>query len=311
MKTQRDSFWNEVYRNMKKDNDIVIVIADMGAPALDNIRRDFPNRVVDVGIAEQNAILIASGLAKEGKKVFVYAIAPFITLRCLELIRVNQSIMNIPITIVGVGAGFGYPDSGPTHFQLEDISIMRIYPNIITRSITDNIMAKYVANLCCQKNNNTNYVRLEREAVEDVYDSMEDFVDGFEYINNPLLLLTECCMISTGIISQWCLQNINKYDIIDFYTFPLTKVSETLFIEEIKNYDSIITLEEHFLPGGLGSYILEIMNDYNVRIPVKRIGFDPVLGYCYRYGGREDLREFYNFHTEGINNQIKEFLEST
>ena len=137
MITQRDAFWDEIYRLAKIDRDIVVISADMGAPSLDKFRTDLPGQFVNTGIAEQNAILIASGLAKEGKKVFVYAIASFLTLNCIEKIRVQNGMMNIPINLVGVGAGFSYPDSGPTHHLIEDIAIMRSIPNITTYCVTD------------------------------------------------------------------------------------------------------------------------------------------------------------------------------
>ncbi|MDP6840987.1 MAG: 1-deoxy-D-xylulose-5-phosphate synthase, partial [Rhodospirillales bacterium] len=81
--TQRDAFFTRLHELMRDDKDIVIVSADMGAPSMDAIRRDYPNQFVNAGIAEQNAILLASGLAMSGMRVFAYAIAPFITLRCL------------------------------------------------------------------------------------------------------------------------------------------------------------------------------------------------------------------------------------
>jgi hypothetical protein len=118
--SQRDSFWNKIYEIARQDRRIVIVSADMGAPALDRIRRDLPGQFVNVGIAEQNGILVASGLAREGKRPFFYAIAPFAVFRPVELTRVNQAIMKIPITIVGVGAGFSN-ETPPRRPPLEDM----------------------------------------------------------------------------------------------------------------------------------------------------------------------------------------------
>ena len=143
--SQRDIFFTQVYELMKDDSDIVIVVADQGAPVFDKVRRDFPHRFFNVGIAEQQAILLASGLAKEGKKVFVYAISTFMIMRCYEQIRLSQSVQKIPITIVGVGSGFSYDDSGPTHHMLEDITIMRVLPHMTIHSISDNVMARRVA----------------------------------------------------------------------------------------------------------------------------------------------------------------------
>ncbi len=109
---QREAYWSRVRELMKEDQDIVLVVADQGAPAFDLIRKEFPGRFIYTGIAEQNSILIASGLAMEGKKVMVHAIASFIIMRCYEQIRISNSVMGIPLTIVGIGAGFSYDDSG-------------------------------------------------------------------------------------------------------------------------------------------------------------------------------------------------------
>ena len=98
--SQRDAFWSEVGVQMAHDEDIVIVVVDMSTPVFDEIRVKYPHRFINVGIAEQNAISVAAGLAMKGKKVFVYAIASFMVLRCFEQIRVNCSIMGLPITIV-------------------------------------------------------------------------------------------------------------------------------------------------------------------------------------------------------------------
>jgi Transketolase, C-terminal subunit len=82
-----------------------------------------------------------------GKHIFTYAIAPFIALRCLEQIRVENAIMKIPITIVGIGAGFGYEDSGPTHHLTEDIAVMKSMPAITIHSVTDSVMASAFAEM--------------------------------------------------------------------------------------------------------------------------------------------------------------------
>jgi len=156
--SMRDSFWSRLYDIAKKDRDVIILAADMGAPALDKFKRDLSSQFVNTGIAEQNTILIASGLTLGGKKVFAYAIAPFITLRCYEQIKVELAAMNIPVTLVGVGAGFSYDESGPTHHTLEDLSIMRTLPNITINNITDNVMATAFADIS-YKSTSPNYIR--------------------------------------------------------------------------------------------------------------------------------------------------------
>ena len=159
---QRDVFFDKLYEIAKKDSDVIVVTADMGARSLDIFKKTIPHQLINVGIAEQNAILIASGLTLTGKKVFVYAIASFISLRCLEQIRVSNSIMNIPITIIGMGPGFGYNSDGPTHHLIEDISVLRSFPNINIYNITDNIMAEKLVPILYE-NQEVNYIRMEKD----------------------------------------------------------------------------------------------------------------------------------------------------
>jgi transketolase len=306
--TQRDAFWNKIYQLALKNKDIVVVTADMGAPSLDRFRIDLPGQFINVGIAEQNAILVASGLAMTGKRAFVYAIAPFITLRCLEQIRVENSIMNIPITIVGVGAGFGYEDSGPTHHMVEDISVMRAMPNVTINSISDNVMAIYFAEASC-KMTNTNYIRLDRQPSPDIYRKGHDFSTGVSRIADG----KDGCIIATGRIINNAIEAAKKLNknrglnlkIIDIYTLP---VNDKALLKEIKGVPWIVTLEENWITGGMGSAVLEALNDNAVCMPVKRMGLAFEKGYSYVYGGRNLIHKSYGIDADGIEKAVCEFL---
>jgi len=167
-KTMRDAFWDRLYEFAKDDKKVILVCADMGAPALDKWRKDLTNQYFNVGIAEHNMLGIASGLAKEGKNVYTYAIAPFITSRAHEFAKLNGGLMKLPIKIVGVGAGFSYDDSGPTHHTTEDISIMRAIPNLVVLSPSDSIIAEKFAEISyCSKE--PIYLRLDRQIQPNIY----------------------------------------------------------------------------------------------------------------------------------------------
>jgi len=159
--TPRDAFFNVIYELSKEDNDIVIVSADFGCESLDRYKKDFPHRFINAGIAEQNAILLATGLALEGKKPFVYGIASFISLRCLEQIRVNISYMGLPINIVGVGSDDSYREAGFTHCVSEDVPIIESLGNILVYDVRTSKMAKEVADIV-YKSNKPNYIRMTR-----------------------------------------------------------------------------------------------------------------------------------------------------
>jgi transketolase len=305
--SQRDAFWNKVYEIAKVNRNIIIISADMGAPALDRIRRDLPSQFINVGIAEQNAITLAAGLSLGGKKVFAYAIAPFITLRCLEQIRVENAIMKIPVTIVGAGAGFGYDDSGPTHHLIEDIAIMRSMPHIIINSVTDSVMASAFAEISCRMKS-ANYVRLDRQVFPDIYNKNSDFSKGLFVLKES----KDYYIVSTGSMTHAALNIASKLEekkinvgVIDIYTIP---INDILFLEIVNGLKKLISLEEHFLPGGLGSAVVEVLNDYNMPIPVKRIGLSVDKGYCYEYGGREVIRTYYGVDKDSIEEKITDFL---
>lgn len=306
--TQRDAFWTRLYELAKDNSDIVLVSADMGAPSLDRFRRDLPGQFVNAGIAEQNAILLAAGLTLSGKKVFTYAIAPFIVFRCLEQIRVNVAMMNLPVTIVGVGAGLGYEDSGPTHHLTEDIALMRSMPNIITHGVTDSVMARNLVDLSVALKQ-PNYIRLERQLVPDLYAPDTDFSEGLSVLKDG----EDGFLVATGSTVHTCLDLAKKLSkkglslgVIDVHAFP---IDPTHFLKAVKGAKRLLTVEEHFLPGGLGSAVAEILVDAGVKTPLKRFGLPVEKGYCYKYGGRENLRKHYGLDMPSLERGITAFVK--
>ena len=301
--SQRDAFWNKVYELAKENSDIIVISADCGAPALDKFRKDLSGQFVQTGIAEANSVLIAAGLALGGKKVFAYAIAPFITLRCYEQIRVNLAGMNLPITLVGLGAGFSYDDSGPTHHTLEDISIMRILPNLTVNNITDSAMAAGFADISC-KMKGPNYVRLDRQIFSPVYKKGDDFSPGLSVLREG----ADICIVATGNmvyraleVSEELKEHSIEAKVIDLYTFPINK---DLFLEKISGSKKIITLEEHTIPGGMGGAVAEVLADNNKFIPLRRLGANCRKGYCYKYGGRQNIQSLFGLDKKSIINVI-------
>ena len=304
--TQRDAFWNKIYEMQKKDRDLIVISADMGAPALDQVRRDFPSQFINVGIAEQNAILIGSGLALLGKHVFAYAIAPFITLRCLEQIRVNCAIMKMPMTIVGVSAGFGYVDAGPTHHSTEDIAIMRSLPGMTIHCVSDNIMAAYFAEKSCRMTN-ANYVRLDRQPLADLYKSGTSFEDGCAVLKKgSSYLVANGCMTHMALdIAGQLAQKGLDVGVIDLYEFP---IKEGKFLAAVKGAERLITLEEHYYAGGMGGAVAEVLMDHEVFIPLKRIALDAQKGYCYNYGSRDAIRGYYGLDPASVAKKVEQIL---
>lgn len=137
----RIAFANALCTLAEMDDRVFLLTADLGYRVLDSFRDMFPDRFLNVGVAEQNMLGVATGLALEGYTPFVYSIASFVTTRCLEQIRIGPILHGLPIRIVGTGAGFAYGAAGPTHYVHEDVAILRAQPGLeILQPLTDNQM---------------------------------------------------------------------------------------------------------------------------------------------------------------------------
>jgi len=301
LRAMRDVFIETLYTKMGTNDQLFFLSADFGSPALDRLRRDFKDRFINVGIAEQNLINVATGLAIEGYTVYAYGIAPFITMRAYEQIRVNLSISSevkpINVNIIGVGGGVSYDVSGPTHHCLEDISIMRLLPNLVVFSPSDWKLAEafvdYSIHVTYPK-----YIRFDGKPLPPIYKNIGDldFDKGF----HELVRGERVCLVSTGYMTHRALnvakrhQNIGVVDL-----FLLKPVNEELLYEAIQEYGLIITLEEAFINrGGLDSIISKLLRDTGSNIKMKNLGFDDK--YVFDQGDREYLHRINNLDEEAI-----------
>lgn len=286
--SQRDAFFDKLYEIASEDKNVILVSADMGAPSLDKFREDLSSQYVNVGIAEQNMVTVASGLALGGKTVFMYAIMPFVTLRCYEMIKIELSMMNIPVTAIGVGSGMSYDDSGPTHHSAEDVAIMRALPNMTVLNTTDSVMAARFAEMTYNMSV-PNYVRLDREPLPTIYQPDADFSAGLTELKSG----KDICIVATGNMVHRALEvagNLAKHSVdagvIDLYR--LKPINETLLLKSVAKSKRIVTLEENFLNGGIGSAVAEVMADNEKSVPLKRIGLPDK--YLFTYGGRKAMQ---------------------
>lgn len=309
-KIMRDVFIEEICSRMRSNKKIFFLCADFGSPKLDQLRSNFKDRFINVGIAEQNLVNIATGLAIEGFTVYAYAIAPFLVMRAFEQIRINLALFSqlkeINVNLVGVGAGLSYDVSGPTHHCLEDISIIRSLPNIIIFSPSDWYLAKkfidYSVSLKKPK-----YLRFDGKALPQIYSNGAniEIEKGFYELKSG----KDVCLVSTGFMTHKALQiadmlrrdNINA-GVIDL--FLLSYLDEELLFKRLKKYDHIVTLEEAFIDkGGLDSLIASILVKKGSKAKLSRIGFKD--RYVFELGSREFLHRLNNIDEKSIVKIIK------
>lgn len=313
-KPMRDTFLESIYLEMQNDPQIFFVTADFGSPILDKIRQNCPERFVNVGIAEQNLINVSSGLALEGYKVFSYAIAPFITMRCFEQIRINLALMSevreINVNLIGVGAGYSYVVSGPTHQCYEDITLMRVIPNMRVISISDHVLAAKMPNFAISSNG-PKYFRLDAQALPVIDDpAVNKINDGFYIKNNQ----GSICIIATGYMVHIALKaaqilsesniKVGVVDIFDLSIFNEKKLKRLLI-----KYKGVVTMEEGFSGrGGLDSMINNFIQSNKLDLKILNIGVENK--YRFEIGTRESLHEKVGIGINIVLKKIDEFYET-
>ena len=302
MQFQRDILIDKIYEMALKDKDIYFISADLGAPALDRLRNDLPEQFLHAGISEQNMIDVAAGLALSGKKVYVYAMGPFITLRCLEQLKCSLAQMNLPVTVISVGLGLGYADAGPTHYITEDLSCLRSIVNFEVYTPSDLSTIVELAELTNRKPA-LRVLRLDRNAVEDLYGQGVSVNTGFaELKKGDRVGIFSCGYILQRIFKNWeNVSNGQKIGLVDvFKNKPLNlKGLKHLF----EKYEKIITVEEQCLSGGFGSSILEAISDLGMVRQVNRLGLEE--RYYFENGGREYLLDTFGLSNQRIKDVTK------
>jgi transketolase len=259
----RDAFLRSVLERMHAEKDIFFLTADFGSPVLDELQSSFADRFVNVGISEQNLVNVATGLALEGFRVAAYAIAPFITMRCLEQIRVNLAILSqirpMNVTLAGVGAGFSYEVSGPTHQALEDISVMRALPNMGVWSPADAATAAAMANQALDEKG-VRYVRLDSHPLPDLgpAPTAGELRRGFRLSG---VKGAAAAVFSTGYMSHLAVRVCDELaaggvPVRAIDMMNLSSPDADMLMEELASCRVILTMEEGFIGrGGMDSLL--------------------------------------------------------
>lgn len=302
----RDAFFDELYNIAANDSNVMFLTADMGAFSLERFKKNLSNQYINVGVAEQNMVGVAAGLVLGGKSVFIYAIAPFATMRCYEQIKVALSCMRLPVTVIGAGPGISYSSDGPTHHAIQDISIIRALPYITIFNPSDSIMASAIAKIS-YKSQNPVYIRIDKGKLPIIYSEGCDFSEGVSLLKEGHDLL----IITTGIMVHEAFRLVDKLSnyaidagIVDLYR--IKPINEKLLFSFINQANRLITLEEHSIVGGIGSAVSEILIDHGKIIPTKRFAIADKN--CEKYGDREWMRAYYGLGIDKITKEILNWL---
>ena len=283
----RKAFIDTLVQIAENDNRIYLLTADMGFGLVEPFAEKYPDRFINVGVAEQNMIGIAAGLALSGKVVFVYSISNFPTLRCLEQIRNDVCYHNAKVHIVAGSTGLTYGELGSSHHATEDIAVMRSLPNmtVVSPCCLDEVVLATKA--ICEYNSPC-YLRLGN-AKNMSFKSRYDFKIGqsiTKVVGDNVVLMATGSMLGATIEASGKLNEIGiRASVLNIHTIkPLDKDA---IIMLAKIADVIVTVEEHSIIGGLGSAVAEVLADNSIRAKFKRMGIKDE--FCTKVGSQEEL----------------------
>lgn len=314
-KAMRDAFLARVCQGMKDDDRIFFVTADFGSPVLDLIRAEFPERFINVGVAEQNLINVSAGLALEGFTVFAYAIAPFITMRCFEQVRVSLALLSqvreMNVNLVGVGAGFSYIVSGPTHQCFEDLTIMRSLPTMAIYSPADHLTAENLFDRCVARTG-PKYLRFDAQVLPPVYPEGGPDLDPGFFVHARG---KRVCLVATGYMVHTALAIANSLQtqgqqvgVIDL--FDLTGFDRDRLRGELSGYDAVFSMEEGFSGrGGLDAMLYDYVAHEGLELAVHNVGITG--SHRFELGTREELHAKCGIGVAAVESSVRRVLAAT
>lgn len=286
----RTTFINTLTEEAKTNENIYIITPDLGFSVLERFRDLFPKRFLNVGIAEQNAVGVAAGLALSGKIVYVYSIVPFVTMRCFEQVRVDVAYMNTNVRLVGVGAGLSYGPAGATHHSIEDIAVMRNLPNMTVCCPGDPLEVREIVRQSVNYQGPM-YIRLGKNGEPMIHKENQKLIIGKAIQvteGQDLIIITTSNMLEEGKQIVDMLRGKGKsVALVSMHTIKPFDIETVLNL--IHQGIPMVTLEEHNIIGGLGSAVAEVIAESGQAVRFKRIGIKDI--FCHEVGSQQYLRD--------------------
>ena len=300
----RQSYGEELAKLGEENSNIVVLDADLSSATKTNIfAQKFPDRFINVGIAEQNLMGVAAGLSTFGKIPYASTFTVFAAGRSYEQIRNSIAYPKLNVKICATHAGITVGEDGATHQMLEDLSLMRSLPNMTVLCTSDDVQTRWAVRAISEFEGPV-YLRLCRMATPVIYPKNEQFEIGKGVqIGDG----TDASIIATGVVVSEAIKAMEELKkqginvrVIDMHT--IKPIDRELIIKCAKETKKIITVEDHSIIGGLGSSVCEVLSD---ELPTKviRMGINDVFG---RSGNAEELIRYYKIDSTAIVNKVLE-----
>jgi transketolase len=280
------------------NSDVVAACADLtDSTQMHLFKNEFPDRFVEIGVAEQNLVTVGSGLAAMGKIPFVSSYAAFSPGRNWEQIRTTICLNDMPVRVVGSHAGISVGPDGATHQMLEDIALMRVLPNMVVIAPGDSIEARK-ATIALSQDKRPAYLRLAREATPIITTHKTPFEIGkaYQYTSGD-----DITFISTGTMTYHAMAAADKLfkdgiDVEVIHCPTIKPLDRVTIIKSAQKTGRVITLEEAQINGGLGGAVAELLSE-EFPVPLRRIGIKDRFG---ESGTPDELMKHFGLTSDGI-----------
>ena len=306
----RDAFFEKLVEAARTDERIIVLSADHGAFALKKFEEEMPSRYINMGIAEQNMVGVAAGLAASGKIVFIYGITPFVSLRVLEQLTIDVAALQLPVNVISVGTGFTYSTDGPTHQGLQDVAAIATIPGMTILNSSDPENTKAFVKLAIE-NKKPHYIRIEKEKLSTLprKENIQEVV-GLGY-SKFIRLDSTLVIITSGIFTQSALKladslildfgiNVSIIDVHQLKPFPdLTTI--------LNEYKSVIVFEESYR-SLIGYEIAKLIADKSIKAQLKIL--DAGENYYFQGSDRNSMLEMAEISPNYFAKFVSQFTET-
>lgn len=305
----RSGFGRGLVKAGEQDSQVVAACADLtGSTKMDSFAEAFPDRFIEIGIAEQNLVTTGSGLAAMGKIPFVSSYAAFSPGRNWEQIRTTICLNERPVKIVGSHAGISVGPDGATHQMLEDIALMRVLPHMVVVAPGDSVEAEKATIALAQDKERPAYLRLAREGTPVFTTEQTPFEIGKAYVYAPGHDIT---VITTGTMTYHALRAADALfnhgiDLEVVHVPTIKPLDASTILTSVQKTGRVITVEEAQIAGGLGGAIAELIAEHHPA-PMKRIGMRDRFG---ESGDPDELLEKFGLTAKHIEQAAREMMKN-
>lgn len=304
----RDAYGKALLELGAEHQDVVVLDADLSkSTKTADFAKAFPQRFINAGIAEQNMIGMAAGLAASGKVVFASSFAMFATGRAFEQVRNSLAYARLNVKVCATHAGITVGEDGGSHQSVEDIALMRSIPNMCVVVPADGPSSRHALR-SLYKNSGPAYLRLGRSSVPTLYDENMDFTIGKSV---ELRAGKDAALIACGIMVAKCLEAAEilsregiELSVVDMHT--IKPIDKDMIIRQARGTGAILTVEEHSILGGLGSAVCEVVCEH-CPVPVHRMGIMDVFG---QSGNPDELMQYYGLTTDKVIENVRRLLKN-